>query len=139
MKTLNTVTKNLSQMCKIEASGTFLTEYLERELLNGDNNAISSFIDDKKWQPVEDFETEQVISMIDDLACSMEKFITHSILGKLPNYSVIWHYEEDKSPILFTCRAESKEEAEALLYEELIDHSSNAVDFKIDSIDKLTL
>lgn len=54
-------------------------------------------------------------------------------------YAVIWHYEGE-SPTLFTCRAESKDEAEFLFNADMIDHESNHVmEFYIDSIEPLKL
>jgi hypothetical protein len=54
-------------------------------------------------------------------------------------YAVLWHYE-GQSPALFTCRAESKDEAQFLFHAEMIDHVSNHVlEFHIDSIEQLEL
>ncbi len=127
---------DLEMLCQIEASGTFLTEHLTEELLNGDEGELNEFVDEHKWEPIENYEAENVIEMITQLGDSMERFIEESILGKLPNYAVIWHYEGE-SPTLFTCRAKSESEAEELLNAERMDHSSNQTEFYIDSIEEM--
>ena len=131
--------ENLEMLCVIEASGTFLTEHLTPEQYKGDEDELNEFIQEHLWQPVEDHEPSDVIEMIVNLGCSMESFIRTSILDKQPNYAVIWHYEGE-SPTLFTCRAESKDEAEFLFNADMIDHESNhVIEFYIDSIKPLKL
>jgi hypothetical protein len=131
--------ESLEMLCVIEASGTFLTEHLTPEQYKGDEDELNEFIQEHLWQPVEDYEPSDVIEMIANLGCSMESFIKKSILEKQPNYAVIWHYEGE-SPTLFTCRSESKDEAEFLFNANMIDHESNHVmEFHIDSIEPLKL
>ena len=60
----------------IEASGQFLTEHLTVELLEGDENALLAFIEDNKWETVEDFEAEMVFEMIENLSDSLKKFVS---------------------------------------------------------------
>lgn len=61
----------------IEASGTFLTEHLTNELLEGDERELYAFIEDVKLEPVEDYDAEMVFKMIQDLAASLQRFVTH--------------------------------------------------------------
>lgn len=60
----------------IEASGSFLTDHLTSELLEGDESALYAFIEEVKWQAVEDFDAEMVFEMIENLANSLQKFVT---------------------------------------------------------------
>lgn len=61
----------------IEASGTFLTEHLTNELLEGDERELYAFIEKVKWEPVEYYDAEMVFKMIQDLAESLQRFVTH--------------------------------------------------------------
>ncbi|WP_390241885.1 hypothetical protein [Vibrio sp. R78045] len=129
---------DLQLLCKIEASGAFLTKPLPKELFNSATNERTEFIQKHLCLTLGNSSPSDVLERVNNVACSMQKFIQTSILDKQPNYAVIWHYEGG-SPILFTCRAESEDEAEALLYGYLIDHESNHVEFHIDSIGQLEL
>lgn len=200
---------DLKTRCLIEASGAFLTELLTVELLEASDDEIMAFIEDHKWQPVEDYEAEEIWNMMDDHALIIQRFVQSELeLAKpkliqrwleqnvsledldvienalvsdiwydaqqhddqtaaeiiedtqnamdtvtktlreaildedstpcKPLYAVIWHYEGE-SPTLFTCRASDSDDAEAMLYAELIDHESNSGEFHIDSVQAIEL
>ncbi len=129
----------LNELCEIEASGTFLTEHLSPALLQGDEAELLSFISERQWEPVEDYEPRYVLEMISSLGCSMENFVKTEILDKQPNFVVIWHYIGEK-PTISTYRASCKDDALAMFCLEMIDHSSNYVkEFEVDSVEPLKL
>ncbi|ELA9367534.1 hypothetical protein QUN99_003424 [Vibrio parahaemolyticus] len=66
--------ENLDERCIIQASGAFLTEYLTKELLDGDELTLFAFIEEHKWEPVEDYEASQVWGFIEDHSICLKQF-----------------------------------------------------------------
>ncbi|MVC37416.1 hypothetical protein D6V26_07175 [Vibrio cholerae] len=66
---------DLKTRCLIAASGAFLTEFLTEELLSQDDEIIFQFIEDNKWEPVEDYSPEDIWNMIDDHALNLMQFV----------------------------------------------------------------
>ncbi|GIB16846.1 hypothetical protein ACA544_18100 [Vibrio cholerae] len=66
---------DLKTRCLIAASGAFLTEFLTEELLSQDDEIIFQFIEDNKWEPVEDYSSEDIWNMIDDHALNLMQFV----------------------------------------------------------------
>ncbi|EGR0468613.1 hypothetical protein FG064_16575 [Vibrio cholerae] len=77
----------------IQASGTYLTEYLTQELIEGDEQKLYNFIDDHKWQVVEDYEAKDVLEMIIDLAYSQQEFLKANS-GKVFKYIYLDKFKE---------------------------------------------
>lgn len=77
---------NLQNICLIEASGTFLCEHLDDEIIQSETD-ILNHIDMNKCEFVENECNEAVFNMITDLAESLERFLGEAIRNNIRNSS----------------------------------------------------
>jgi hypothetical protein len=70
---------DLKTRCFIEASGTYLTEHLTSELLDGDVDKCMAFVNDHKTELVQYHDADQVWEMIEEEAYSLQAFVENEL------------------------------------------------------------
>ncbi|WP_305372783.1 hypothetical protein [Photobacterium leiognathi] len=78
---------NIQDLCLIEASGTFLCEHLDDEIIQSETD-ILNHIDMNKCEFVENECNEAVFNMITDLADSLERFLGEAIRNSISNQDI---------------------------------------------------
>lgn len=78
---------NIQDLCLIEASGTFLCEHLDDEIIQSETD-ILNHIDMNKCEFVENECNEAVFNMITDLAESLERFLGEAIRNSISNQDI---------------------------------------------------
>ncbi|WP_318433671.1 hypothetical protein [Photobacterium leiognathi] len=73
---------NIQDLCLIEASGTFLCEHLDDDIIQSETD-ILTHIEMNKCQFVENECNEAVFNMITDLAESLERFLNEAIRNNI--------------------------------------------------------
>lgn len=79
--------KNLENVCLIEASGTFLCECLNEEIIQSEAE-ILNHIGSNKCEFIESESNEAVFNMITELAESLERFLVKVIRNNISNHDI---------------------------------------------------
>ena len=66
--------QSLSTLCLMEASGQFLTEFFPSEILNSRRDKLA-WIQEHKWEVVENEPDECVLNFIESLATRLQTFV----------------------------------------------------------------
>jgi hypothetical protein len=59
----------------IWASGQYLTDHVTEEMLDDEGDMLYLFVTDHLWEPFEHYSTDSVITLIADLASSVETLV----------------------------------------------------------------
>jgi hypothetical protein len=59
----------------IRASGFYLTDYLDEELLEGDEDVLDEFVLAHAWEPFEHYEVNDLYKLIVELSDSFEELM----------------------------------------------------------------